>query len=1031
MLKQSFKLSIYFLTFTFLFSNQLSIQNVDLSNGTLEVQMQNDGPVGGFQFDLTNVVVTGAQGGSAASNGFLISTSSTTVLGFSLTGGTIPSGEGTLLEVSFDGSPEEICLSSVVLSDPTGTQIDSEVGECFNANDGNEPAEGFEVDLVNTGESHLIIIQDTISGLDDGDQVGIFDASGVLSTVDPGQPVEYGEVLVGSGVWSGSQLEISAIMSIDLSDFNGPVLNGAVDGNDVVIKVYDSSEGVILDTEPTFTSGGEFGDLFTVVTDLGLSNNPDPIFGCTDSDACNFESDATDDDGSCEYPEENFDCDGNCLVESDCNGECGGDAVIDDCGECAGSGPDYECWNGEYVCDSSDCPAETGIVEISYTSYDTIGGFQFDLNNVNVVGASGGDAENAGFLLSTSASTVLGFSLTGGTISAGEGVLVNVEVDGEGACLSNVVISDALGQSLEVSIDSCLSMTIGTQTILGCTDSSACNYNSDATNDDGSCEYPEENFDCNGDCIADIDCEGVCGGSSVVDECGECGGDGSSCQEELFVSFGEVDEENGIIEILMSNSTEVGGFQLEVSGIDVDSASGGSASENGFTLSNSASTVLGFSLTGTTIPAGSGALVYLSGAFTDDTVCFEDVILSSSSGDLLEVEVGDCWTSNNVLGCTEVNACNYDPEATLNDGSCIYPEDNGWCDCDGNIEDCFGECGGDAVIDECGECDGDNVSCTGCTDSNADNFDPDAIVSCEDCCEYPNYDGLIVINEINYNPGLSFDQADADYEFIELYNSSSSSIDLSGWSLGSDNINFTFDSFEADAGAYILLARNADTYPGSISYGDNSLSNSSESITLTDSNQQLVDIVTYSDGFQGNDDPWPQAADAEGATLELISADLDNSIASSWQASFVIPGGTPGYENSSEPVDIEGCTDSSACNYDTEATLDDGSCEYPEENFDCDGNCLVESDCNGECGGDAVIDECGDCDGDGASFECWDGSFVCDSLDCPNEVIPAIVSFGTFDANSAQILYSSETPIAGFQFSVNGTEVLGAGWWRC
>ena len=293
----------------------------------------------------------------------------------------------------------------------------------------------------------------------------------------------------------------------------------------------------------------------------------------------------------------------------------------------------------------------------------------------------------------------------------------------------------------------------------------------------------------------------------------------------------------------------------------------------------------------------------------------------------------------------------------MNDGSCIYPEDNGWCDCDGNVEDCFGECGGDAVIDECGECNGDNVSCIGCTDSNADNFDPDAIVSCEDCCEYPNYDGLIVINEINYNPGLSFDQADADYEFIELYNNSSASIDLSGWSLISDNINFTFDNFEADAGAYILLARNTDTYPESISYGDNSLSNSGESITLTDLNQQLVDIVTYSDGFQGDDDPWPQAADAEGATLELISADLDNSIASSWQASFVIPGGTPGYENSSEPVDVEGCTDSSACNYDAEATLDDGSCEYEvvlgctddeavnynEEATDDDGSCTYIS----------------------------------------------------------------------------------------
>ena len=150
------------------------------------------------------------------------------------------------------------------------------------------------------------------------------------------------------------------------------------------------------------------------------------ILGCTDSSACNYNVDATDDDGSCEYPEENFDCNGDCLVESDCNGECGGSAVEDECGECNGSGPDYECWNGDFVCDNADCPTETGLVEISYISYDTIGGFQFDLDNVDVVGASGGDAEAEGFLLSTNASTVLGFSLTGGTISSDEGVLVTV-----------------------------------------------------------------------------------------------------------------------------------------------------------------------------------------------------------------------------------------------------------------------------------------------------------------------------------------------------------------------------------------------------------------------------------------------------------------------------------------------------------------------------------------------------------------------------------------------------------------------------
>ena len=33
----------------------------------------------------------------------------------------------------------------------------------------------------------------------------------------------------------------------------------------------------------------------------------------------------------------------------------------------------------------------------------------------------------------------------------------------------------------------------------------------------------------------------------------------------------------------------------------------------------------------------------------------------------------------------------------------------GDCDCDGNVVDCFGECGGSAVSDDCGVCDGGNA----------------------------------------------------------------------------------------------------------------------------------------------------------------------------------------------------------------------------------------------------------------------------------------------------------------------------------
>lgn len=66
-------------------------------------------------------------------------------------------------------------------------------------------------------------------------------------------------------------------------------------------------------------------------------------------------------------------------------------------------------------------------------------------------------------------------------------------------------------------------------TVLGCTDGEACNFNPDANTDDGSCLYPESGLDCDGNCILGLDCEGTCGGSVVEDQCGICGGDGTTC----------------------------------------------------------------------------------------------------------------------------------------------------------------------------------------------------------------------------------------------------------------------------------------------------------------------------------------------------------------------------------------------------------------------------------------------------------------------------------------------------------------------
>ena len=124
----------------------------------------------------------------------------------------------------------------------------------------------------------------------------------------------------------------------------------------------------------------------------------------------------------------------------------------------------YDCWNGDVVCSPEDCPEQSeNQFSVYYESDMPIAGFQFNINSIDIIGASGGLADAAGFTVSTGSNVVLGFSLSGSTIPAGSGLLTEIQFSGNlnDACLSNPIISDSSGNSLLAFIVDCNKLVIG------------------------------------------------------------------------------------------------------------------------------------------------------------------------------------------------------------------------------------------------------------------------------------------------------------------------------------------------------------------------------------------------------------------------------------------------------------------------------------------------------------------------------------------------------------------------------------------
>jgi len=149
----------------------------------------------------------------------------------------------------------------------------------------------------------------------------------------------------------------------------------------------------------------------------------------------------------------------------------------------------------------------------------------------------------------------------------------------------------------------------------------------------------------------------------------------------------------------------------------------------------------------------------------------------------------------------------------------------------------------------------------------------------------------IRITEIMYNP-----RGGTDFEFVELCNTGTNEVDLSGMRFAK-GLAYSFpDGTVVGAGGFFVLARNAKAF--ALRYGrapdavyKGTLSNKGETLRLSDGMGQTVERVKYDDRH-----PWPGAADGDGYSLALDEPREDPNRAQAWAASNKLDG-SPGADD--------------------------------------------------------------------------------------------------------------------------------------
>ena len=256
--------------------------------------------------------------------------------------------------------------------------------------------------------------------------------------------------------------------------------------------------------------------------------------------------------------------------------------------------------------------------------------------------------------------------------------------------------------------------------VYGCPDTLACNYVEDV-NTPTTCVYPVQYYDCNNQCILDLDEDGVCDENEII-----------GCQDPLYYNYNVFATDSGLCIPFIYGCTDPTMFNYDIlansdnnSCIPFIYGCMDSTAFNYNATANTDNNTCVAIVLGCTDPI---ALNFNPNANTEDFSCILPIYGCTDStmfnyNPLANVDNASCVPY--IFGCTNPNSINYDPMANTEDFSCV-PFVYG--------------CTDSLAINYDSTANTDNGSCitavTGCMDANAYNYDPFANVNDSVSCLY-------------------------------------------------------------------------------------------------------------------------------------------------------------------------------------------------------------------------------------------------------------------------------------------------------